>query len=118
LLAEEPYVSCALSPRPCLGPTLNPSLNSSSTGLASMKSLQERIRNDLTYAVDSAKNRMSVPSFSSHLGSDLDFDHVMGIAQRSFESLSVASDNVRHVVKNWETRLGISQSCSLVDTRD
>jgi hypothetical protein len=117
LLAEEPYVSCALSPRPYLGPTLNPSLNSSSTGLASMKSLQERIRNDLTYAVDSAKNRMSVPSFSSLLGSDLDFDHVMGIAQRSFESLSVASDNVQHVVENWETRLGISQSRSLVDTR-
>lgn len=68
LFVEEPDISYAPSPRPYLGPTLNPSLNSSSTDLASMKSLQKRIQNNLTYAVDSAKIQMSVSSFSSLSG--------------------------------------------------
>jgi hypothetical protein len=97
------------------GPPLNPSMNTASSGLASMKLLHERIRNNIVYTVDTALTDLPSAAMRNNPAVDFDFEQVMGIAQQSLQSMSIGADIVSQVAHDWESNFRTSIAPSLIN---
>ena len=90
-------------------------MNTASSGLASMKLLHERIRNNIVYTVDTALADLPSAAMRNNLAVDFDFEQVMGIARRSLQSMSIGSDIVSQMAHDWESNFRTSIAPSLTN---